>query len=105
VTADPLFSAHSSRIAELALKSRLPTIFWTREHAEAGGLMSYGQNNAEHYYRAANYVDRLFKGARPGDLPVELAARIELVLNRRTARALRLELPSDLIVRADSVID
>jgi len=105
VTADPLFSAHSGRIAELALKSRFPTIFWTREHVEAGGLMSYGQNNAEHYYRAANYVDRLFKGARPGDLPVELATRIELVLNRRTARALRLELPSDLIVRADRVID
>jgi putative ABC transport system substrate-binding protein len=105
VTPNALFSAHSPFIAQLAIKHRLPTMFWTREHVEAGGLMSYGQNNAEHYYRAASYVDKILKGAKPGDLPIEQATRIELVINRKTAKALGLTIPQSLLIRADTVID
>ncbi|HKA43145.1 MAG TPA: ABC transporter substrate-binding protein [Burkholderiales bacterium] len=105
VTPHSLFSAQARRIAELAAKDRIPTMFWTREHVEAGGLMSYGQDNAEHYYRAATYVDKIFKGAKPGDLPVELATKIELVINLRTAKTIGLTIPRDLLFRADKVIE
>jgi len=105
VTPHALFSAEAHRIAELALKSRMPTMFWTREHVEAGGLMGYGQDNAEHYYRAAYYVDKIFKGAKPGELPVELATKIELVINLKTAKAIGLTIPQDLLFRADKVIE
>jgi ABC-type uncharacterized transport system substrate-binding protein len=105
VTPNALLSAQARRIAELAAKRRMPTMFWTREHVEAGGLMSYGQDNAEHYYRAATYVDKIFKGAKPGDLPVELATRIELVINLKTAKAIGLTIPQDLLFRADKVIE
>ena len=80
-------------------------MFWTREHVEAGGLMSYGQDNAEHYYRAATYVDKIFKGAKPAELPVELATKIELVINLKTAKAIGLTIPQDLLFRADKVIE
>ena len=105
VVADPFFSAQAPRIAELALKERLPTIFWTREHVVSGGLMSYGQDNAEHYRRAAAYVDKILKGAKPGDLPVEQPMKLQLVINRKIARALRLTLPQELLLRADEVIE
>ncbi len=105
VTPNGLLSVQGRRIAELAAKRRIATMFWTREHVEAGGLMSYGQDNAEHYYRAAAYVDKIFKGAKPGDLPVELASKIELVINLKTARAIGLTIPRDLLFRADKVIE
>lgn len=68
VLGDPFFSLQAPRIAELAAQHRLPTMFWTRAPVESGGLMSYGQNNAEHYHRAATYIDKIFNGAKPGDL-------------------------------------
>jgi putative ABC transport system substrate-binding protein len=84
---------------------RLPTMFSTREPVESGGLMSYGQNNAEHYYRAATYIDKILKGAKPGDLPVEQATKIELVINLKTAKAIGLTIPQELLFRADKVIE
>jgi putative ABC transport system substrate-binding protein len=105
VTPNSLLSVHARRIAEIAQKRRLPTMFWTREHVETGGLMSYGQDNSEHYYRAATYVDKILKGAKPGDLPVELATKIELVINLKTAKAIGLTIPRELLFRADKVIE
>ena len=105
VLPDPFFFAQARRIAELAAQHRLPTMFWTREPVESGGLMSYGQNIAEHYYRAATYVDKILKGAKPGDLPVEQPTKIELVINLKTAKAIGLTIPQELLLRADKVIE
>jgi putative ABC transport system substrate-binding protein len=105
VTPNALLSAQAGKIIELTKKNRLPTMFWTREHVESGALMSYGQDNAEHYYRAAAYVDKLLKGAKPSDLPIELASRIELVINLKTAKAIGLTIPRDLLIRADKIIE
>jgi putative ABC transport system substrate-binding protein len=105
VIPDAFYSVQSRRIAELAVHHRLPTMFWTREHVEAGGFMSYGQNNAEHYHRAAYYVDKILKGAKPGDLPVEQATKLELVINVKTAKAIGLTIPPLLLVRADHIIE
>ncbi len=105
VLADPFFSSQARRIAGLAAQQRLPTMFWTRGPVESGGLMSYGQNNAEHYYRAATYVDKILKGAKPGDLPVEQATKIEFVINLKTAKAIGLTIPQQLILQADKVIE
>ena len=104
VLPDSFFMAQGRRIVELAAQHRLPTMFWTREPVESGGLMSYGQNLAEHYYRAATYVDKILKGAKPGDLPVEQATKFELVINMKTAKALGLTM-QDLLFRADKVIE
>jgi putative ABC transport system substrate-binding protein len=104
VLPDTFFAAQARRIAELAAQHRLPTMFWTRESVESGGLMSYGQNNAEHYYRAATYIDKILKGANPGDLPVEQPTKFELVINLKTAKALGLTM-QDLLFRADKVIE
>jgi putative ABC transport system substrate-binding protein len=105
VLADPFFSSQASRIAKLAVQHKLPTMFWTRGPVEAGGLMSYGQRNVEHYYRAATYVDRILKGAKPGDLPVEQATKFELVINLKTAKAIELVIPQQLLLQADRVIE
>ena len=105
VLPDAFFFSQARRIAELAAQQRLPTMFWTREPVESGGLMSYGQNNAEHYYRAATYVDKILKGAKPADLPVEQPTKIELVINLKTAKAIGLTIPQDLLFRADKVIE
>ena len=105
VLPDPFFLTQARRIAELAAQHRLPTMFWTRDPVESGGLMSYGQNNAEHYHRAATYVDKILKGAKPGDLPVEQPTKIELVINLKTAKAIGLTIPQDLLFRADKVIE
>jgi len=105
VARDGLFTQQAGQIAELAAKHRLPTISGHWEFVEAGGLISYGQNNAEHYRRAAMFVDKIFKGAKPSDLPVEQPTKLEFVINRKTAKALGLTIPQSLLVSADKVIE
>ena len=102
---DSFFVSQGRQIAELALKHRLPSIYPTREYAEAGGLMTYGQNLAEHFRRAAVYVDKIFKGAKPGDIPVEQPTTFELVINLKTARTLGLTISRELQFRADKLIE
>jgi putative ABC transport system substrate-binding protein len=89
----------------LATIARLPAIFFRRELAEDGGLMSYGPNLVENYRRAAFFVDKILKGAKPGDLPVERSTKFELVINLKTAKALGLEIPQPLLARAEDVIE
>ena len=101
----PLFNQQTRQIAELTKKHQLPSISAIREHADAGGLMSYGQNLADNYRHAATYVDKILKGAKPGDLPVELPTKLELVINRKTAGVFGLTIPKELLLRADQVID
>jgi putative ABC transport system substrate-binding protein len=103
--ADPSVIEQAHKIAELARVARLPTVFQRRENVEAGGLMSYGGNITYQFRQAAIYVDRLLKGAKPPDLPVEQATRIELVINLKTAKALGIEVPPSLLARADEVIE
>ena len=104
VLPDSFFGSQARRISELAAQHRLPTMFGSREAVESGGLMSYGQNLAEHYYRAATYVDKILKGAKPGELPVEQSTKFELVINLKTAKTLGLTM-QDLLFRADKVIE
>jgi putative ABC transport system substrate-binding protein len=105
VLGDPFFSSQAPRISELAAQDRLPTMFWTRGPVLAGGLMSYGQNNAEHYSQAAAYIDKILKGAKPGDLPVEQATKFELVINLKTAKAIGLTIPQQLLLQADKLVE
>jgi putative ABC transport system substrate-binding protein len=105
VATDGLFIQQYRKIAELAAKNRLPSVSQIREYVEAGGLMSYGPNLAEQIRRAATYVDKIFKGAKPGDLPVEQSTKFELLINGTTARALGLTISSELRLRADQVIE
>jgi putative tryptophan/tyrosine transport system substrate-binding protein len=105
VALDPLFIQQVPEIAGQAAKHRLPSIFANREYAEAGGLISYGQNQVDIYRRAAGYVDRILRGARPGDLPIEQPTTLELFINRKTATALGLTVPRALLATADKVID
>jgi len=93
------------RINTLALAARLPVMHASREYLEAAGLMSYGPNFPDLYRRAAEYVDKILRGAKPGDLPVEQATKFELVINLITAQALGLTMPSSLLARADEVIE
>ena len=99
------YMAARQRIAELALRHRLPTFFSWRDHVEAGGLMSYGPDLSDLLRRAAIYVDRILKGEKPGDLPVEQATKFELVINLKTAKALGLTIPQSLLLRAEQVIE
>jgi len=105
VGADAFFSGQGSQIAGLALQHRLPTISIYEDHVVAGCLMNYGQNVAEFHRQAARYVDRILKGARPEDLPVEQPTKIDLVINGKTAAALGLTIPLELAVSADRVIE
>jgi putative ABC transport system substrate-binding protein len=105
VPPDTVFSNFRRRIAELAAATRMPAIYGFREHVEDGGLMSYGPDNRGNYRRAAAYVDKILKGAKPGDLPIEQPTKFELVINLKTAKALGLEIPPQLLARADDVIE
>jgi len=96
---------HRAQLAEAALKNRLPTVYGFREFVDAGGLLAYTPSQSEMARQAAGYVDRLLKGAKPGDLPVEQPTRFELIINLKTAKALGLIIPPSLLLRADQVID
>src|SRR5262245_66190709 len=93
------------RLADLALKHRLPTVFAHRQYAEAGGLIGYSTDPSDLFRRAASFVDKILKGARPADLPLEQPMKFELVINMKTAKALGLAIPPALIARADDVIE
>jgi putative ABC transport system substrate-binding protein len=105
ITPDVLYATNIKRLAELAAHSRLPSIYHLREFADAGGLMTYGTDRSDLYRRAATYVDKILKGSKPSDLPVEQPTKLELVINMKTARALGLTIPPSLLLRADQVID
>jgi putative tryptophan/tyrosine transport system substrate-binding protein len=105
IAQEGFFNQQKRQIAELAAKHRLPTITGIREYPEAGGLMSYGQNLLEMSVRSAAYVDKIFKGAKPGDLPVEQPTKLELIINSKTAKLLGLTIPQSLLVMADKVIE
>jgi len=105
VLADPMLGAHRARLAELSLKHRLVSVAPFRENPENGALMSYGPSLRANFRRAATYVDRILKGAKPADLPVEQPTRFELVVNLKTAKALGLTIPPSLLLRADQVIE
>jgi ABC-type uncharacterized transport system substrate-binding protein len=96
--------AHRTKVLQLAVKGRLPVIYESAEDVEAGGLMSYGLNTNDSYRRAATYVDKILKGAKPADLPVEQPAKFELVINLKTAKQIGLTIPPNVLVRADKVI-
>jgi ABC-type uncharacterized transport system substrate-binding protein len=104
VVTDPTFIPQRARLVSLAAKHRLPSMFTQRADVEAGGLISYGPNFADMYRRAAPYVDKILKGAKPADLPVEQPTTFELVINLKTAKALGLTIPQQLLLRADEVI-
>jgi putative ABC transport system substrate-binding protein len=102
---DPLSTGYRELMANFAKKHRLPTIFGAKEFTQAGGLMSYAPNVPDLFRRAAGYVDRIFKGAKPADLPVEQPTKFELVINLKTAKALGLTIPPSVLGRADQVIE
>jgi len=104
VLSSPMFSAERKRLVDFAARNRLPTMFSFREYVDAGGLMSYGPDLAEMSRRSATYVDRILKGAKPGDLPVEQPTKFELVINLRTAKQLGLTISQSVLARADEVI-
>ena len=105
VPQSPLFFTERSRIAALAIAARLPTLYGFREHVEAGGLISYNINTRENFRRAATFIDRIMKGTKPGDLPIELPTKLEFVINLKTAKTLGITIPPALLVRADEVIE
>jgi putative ABC transport system substrate-binding protein len=105
VVTDPMLVLHRTRLADLAARSRLPAAYGTRESVEAGGLMSYGPSLSDLWRRAATYVDKILKGAKPADLPVEQPTKFELVINVKAAKALGLTIPQSMFIRADEVIE
>jgi len=100
----PALQVQRALIADLAVKARLPTIFGVRSFVDAGGFLSYGSDQRENFRHAASYVDRILRGAKPGDLPVEQPTKFELVINLKTAKALGLTIPQSLLLRADEVV-
>src|SRR5215831_9855269 len=104
VLSDAVLNSHRIRLADLAARSRLPAAYGVRESVEAGGLMSYGPSFLELYRRAATYVDKILKGAKPAELPVERPTKFELVISMKTAKALGLTIPQSVLLRADEVI-
>jgi putative tryptophan/tyrosine transport system substrate-binding protein len=105
VLSDVMFNSHRTRLADLAARSRLPAAYGVRESVEAGGLMSYGPSFLDLFRRAATYVDKILKGAKPAELPVEQPTKFELVINMKAAKALGLTLPPSLLQRADQIIE
>ena len=104
VLADPFTVSQRARIVEFVAEHRLPAIYESRDFVEAGGLMSYGPNISDLYRRAASYVDKILRGAKPGDLPIEQPTKFELVINLKTANALGITVPPALLARANEVI-
>ena len=104
VAGGDFFWAQRRRIIEFAARERLPAIYWDRIFAESGGLISYGSDYADIDRRAASYVDKILRGANPGDLPIEQPTKFELVLNLRTAKTLGLTIPQSLLLQADEAI-
>lgn len=105
VAAGGFMNQNERKLAQLMAKNRLPSIASRKEYTEAGGLMSYGVNRAEVYQRAAIYVDKIFKGAKPGDVPVEQPTKLELIINSTTAKMLGIKIPQSLLISADKVIE
>jgi putative tryptophan/tyrosine transport system substrate-binding protein len=99
------YDPHARRIAELAVKHRLPAMYSVRFYVDAGGLMSYSADLIEIYRRAAVFVDKIFQGAKPADLPIEQPTKFELVINLKTAKALGLTIPQSVLLRADQIIE
>jgi putative ABC transport system substrate-binding protein len=104
VTGDGLSISHRAMLVKLASKARLPTIYWARHFADEGGLMSYGASFVELWRRSAGYVDKILKGAKPGDLPIEQPTELEFVVNLKTAKALGITIPESILLRANEVI-
>ena len=100
----PLIRSNRKRIADFALKSRLPSMYYNREFVDAGGLMSYGADEAERYRRVAYYVDRILRGAKPADLPVEQPTKFEFIINLKAAKQIGLTIPPNVLARADKVV-
>jgi putative ABC transport system substrate-binding protein len=105
VDQSPFFLTRRAEVAELAARVRLPAIYGYREHAEAGGLMSYGSSLPDAYRQIARFTDKILKGAKPAELPVEQSDKFELVVNNKTAKALGLTIPESFLLRADEVIE
>jgi putative tryptophan/tyrosine transport system substrate-binding protein len=105
VVGDAFINANRTRIITLSLGARLPTMFWSREFVQAGALMSYGANYPTHFRRAAGLVDKILRGSKPGDIPVEQPTKFDLVINLTTARAIRLTIPESFLLRADELIE
>jgi putative ABC transport system substrate-binding protein len=105
VLADTVFIFHRTRLAALVARSRLPAAYGDRDHVEAGGLMSYGPSLRDLFRRSATFVDKILKGAKPADLPVEQPTTFELVINMKAAKALGLTFPPSIMIRADHVIE
>jgi putative ABC transport system substrate-binding protein len=105
VTAEPMITTNLERIAGLAAKSHLPSIFQSSQFADAGGLATYGPDRADGFRRTATFVDKILKGAKPGDLPVEQPTKFELVINLKTAKAIGITIPQTVLYRADRVIE
>jgi putative ABC transport system substrate-binding protein len=105
VLGSAIFNSERRRLVDLAAKHRLPTVYTSRDFVDAGGLMTYGVNLADLFRRAAAYVDKILKGSKPGDLPVEQPTKFELMISLKTAKALGLTIPPSLLQRADEVIE
>ena len=105
VHSDPVLFTARARLVHWAMKHRLPGVYYFKEYVEIGGLLSYGSNIADNYRRASVYVDKILKGAKPDDLPVEQPTKFELVINLKTAKEIGIKIPQSLLIRADRVLE